>query len=136
MSMAEKLVELRIATRGATMCESLNGKSKNTLSLKTKILFLLKDKSLPPIEIMTALHLAKTNLALLASEMAREGLITKEKQQFDKRVVHYSITMLGKEYLDARLSAIESALAKAFTGEEYTKAYEALDNAVNTLSIL
>ena len=136
MNLSEKLVELRIATRGATMCESVSGKPKNTLSLKTKILFLLKDKSLPPVDIMTTLHLAKTNLALLTGEMAGEGLITKDKQQFDKRVVYYSITEAGKEYLEARLSTIETALKKAFPGEEYDKAYKALDEAVDVLSFL
>ncbi len=136
MTLSEKLVELRIATRGATMCESLSGKPKNTLSLKTKILFLLKDRSLPPIDIITTLHLAKTNLALLTSEMAREKLITKDKPQYDKRVIVYSITDLGREYLNARLSAIENTLNKAFDGEEYAKAYETLSDAVNILSYI
>lgn len=136
MNLAEKLVELRIATRSATMCESMSGKTKNTLSLKTKILFLLKDNTLPPVDIMTTLHLAKTNLALLTSEMAQEGLITKNKQQYDKRVVYFSITEAGKEYLDARLKIIEAALIKAFPGEEYDKAYKALDEAANVLSFL
>lgn len=136
MNLAEKLIELRIATRGATMCESANGKSKNTLSLKTKILFLLKDKSLPPIDIMTTLHLAKTNLALLTGEMARDGLITKDKQPRDKRIIYYSLTEKGKEYLEARVNIIESALKKAFQGEEYDKAYKALDEAVDMLSFL
>ena len=136
MNLAEKLVELRIATRSATMCESVSGKPKNTLSLKTKILFLLKDKSLPPVDIMTTLHLAKTNLALLTSEMAKEGLITKDRQQYDKRVVYYSLTDAGKAYLDARLSTIEAAMKKAFPAEEYDKAYKALDEAVDVLSFL
>lgn len=136
MNLSEKLVELRIATRSATMCESMSGKSKNTLSLKTKILFLLKEKSLPPVDIMTTLHLAKTNLALLTTEMASEGLITKDKQQYDKRVIYYSITDAGKEYLNARLDIIEAALRKAFPGEEYEKAFKALDEAVDVLSFL
>lgn len=136
MNLSEKLVELRIATRGATMCESMSGKPKNTLSLKTKILFLLKDKSLPPVDIMTTLHLAKTNLALLTSEMAQDGLITKDKQQYDKRVIYYSITNEGKEYLNARLDIIEAALKKAFPGDEYEKAYNALNEAVDVLSFL
>lgn len=136
MNLAEKLVELRIATRSATMCESISGKTKNTLSLKTKILFLLKDESLPPVDIMTTLHLAKTNLALLTTEMAKEGLITKDKQQSDKRSVYYSITDSGKEYLNARLEIIESTLKKAFNDEEYDKAFKALDEAVNVLSFL
>lgn len=136
MKLADKLVELRIATRSATMCESMSGKAKNTLSLKTKILFLLKDKSLPPVDIMTTLHLAKTNLALLTGEMAKEGLITKEKQLYDKRVIYYSITEAGREYLGARLSIIEAALKKAFPKEEYDKAFKVLDEAVAVLSFL
>lgn len=136
MNLSEKLVELRIATRGATMCESVNGKPKNTLSLKTKILFLLREKSLPPLDIMTTLHLAKTNLALLTTDMAKEGLIIKEKPPADKRTVYYSITEEGKAYLNARLDIIESALKKAFDDEEYQKAYKALDEAVDVLSFL
>lgn len=136
MNLSEKLVELRIATRGATMCESVNGKQKNTLSLKTKILFLLKDKDLPPIDIMTSLHLAKTNLALLTSEMAKDGLITKDRQARDKRIVYYSLTDKGREYLEARLNIIETALKKAFDKEEYNRAYAALDEAVNVLSFI
>lgn len=136
MNLSEKLVQLRIATRGATMCESVNGKQKNTLSLKTKILFLLKDKELPPIDIMTSLHLAKTNLALLTGEMARDGLISKDKQARDKRIVYYSLTDKGREYLEARLNIIESTLKKAFNDEEYAKAFAALDEAVNVLSFL
>lgn len=136
MNLSEKLVQLRIATRGVTMCESMNGKQKNTLSLKTKILFLLKDKDLPPIDIMTSLHLAKTNLALLTSEMARDGLITKDRQARDKRIIYYSLTDKGRSYLEARLNIIESTLQKAFNNEEYNKAYAALDEAVNVLSFL
>lgn len=136
MDLSEKLVELRIATRGATMCESVNGKPKNTLSLKTKILFLLKDKSLPPVDIMTTLRLAKTNLAFLTTEMAKEGLITKDKQSRDKRIIYYSITDEGKKYLKARLDIIEASLKKAFSDEEYKKAFAALDEAVNVLSFI
>lgn len=136
MNLSEKLVQLRIATRGVTMCESIGGKQKNTLSLKTKILFLLKDKDLPPIDIMTSLHLAKTNLAQITSEMARDGLITKDRQARDKRIIYYSLTDKGREYLEARLNIIESALKKAFTKEEYDRAFAVLDEAVNVLSFL
>lgn len=91
MTLSEKLVDLRIATRGATMCETACGKNKNTLSLKTKILFLLRNKSLQPIDLLTSLKLAKANLALLTTEMAKEGLIQKDKQNYDKRVVAFPL---------------------------------------------
>lgn len=114
MTLSEKLVDLRIATRGATMCETACGKNKNTLSLKTKILFLLRNKSLQPIDLLTSLKLAKANLALLTTEMAKEGLIQKDKQNYDKRVVAFSITDKGREYLETRLSVIENSLKKPF----------------------
>lgn len=136
MNLSEKLVELRIATRSATMCESSVGKAKNTLSLKTKVLFLLKHKSLPPIDIMTTLHLAKTNLALMTTEMAKDGLIIKEKTQSDKRSVYYTITEKGSEYLQTRLDVIEATLKKAFNDEEYEHAFKVLEEAVDVLSFL
>lgn len=137
MTLSEKLVDLRIATRGATMCETACGKNKNTLSLKTKILFLLRNKSLQPIDLLTSLKLAKANLALLTTEMAKEGLIQKDKQNYDKRVVAFSITDKGREYLETRLSVIENSLKKAFpTAEEYNSATKALDAATDVLSFL
>ena len=136
MDLSEKLIELRIATRGATMCESVGGKAKNTLSLKTKILFLLKDKSLPPLDLMTTLHLAKTNLALMTSEMARENLIVKERPSHDKRAIYYSITDEGKKYLDARLNTIEESLKKSFSQKEYDAALKTLDKAIGILSFI
>ena len=136
MTLSEKLVELRIATRGATMCETACGKNKNTLSLKTKILFLLRNKSLQPIDLLTSLKLA-ANLALLTTEMAKEGLIQKDKQNYDKRVVAFSITDKGREYLETRLSVIENSLKKAFpTAEVYNSAAKALDAATDVLSFL
>lgn len=136
MNLSEKLVELRIATRSATMCESVNGKSKNTLSLKTKILFLLKDKSLPPLDLMTTLHLAKTNLALITTEMAKENLITKDRSERDKRSLYYSITDEGKKYLALRLDAIEETLKKAFNDEDYAHTFDVLSEATDVLSFL
>ena len=137
MLMAEKLVQLRIATRAATMCESAGGKTKNTLSLKTKILFLLREKSLQPIDLLTSLKLAKANLALLTTEMAKEGLLQKDKQSFDKRVIAFSITDKGREYLNTRLETIEQSLKKAFpSAEEYNSAAAALESAADVLSFL
>lgn len=119
------------------MCETACGKNKNTLSLKTKILFLLRNKSLQPIDLLTSLKLAKANLALLTTEMAKEGLIQKDKQNYDKRVVAFSITDKGREYLETRLSVIENSLKKAFpTAEEYNSAAKALDAATDVLSFL
>ena len=83
MNISEYIVKLRIATRSATMCENVGGKNKNTLSLKTKILFLLKDKALSPSDIMSILHLSKTNLAILMNSMVSENLVSKIKNSLE-----------------------------------------------------
>ncbi|MBE5730495.1 MAG: MarR family transcriptional regulator [Clostridiales bacterium] len=136
MELAQKLVELRIATRGATMCENMYGKSKNTLSLKTKILFLIRDKSLPPSDIISTLHLAKTNVALIAAEMIKEGLIVKEKSELDKRSVWYAITDKGKEYLDSRLRVIEDMLNERYSKKDYQRALKIMSDAIDILSFI
>lgn len=45
--LAEKIIELRLATRRACMCEGKGRSKKNTLSLKTKVLFLIGKNTLP-----------------------------------------------------------------------------------------
>ncbi len=134
MRLSEYIVKLRIATRSATMCENVSGKNKNTLSLRTKILFLLKDKPLAPSDIMSLLHLAKTNLAILMNSMVEEDLVVKIKNSSDKREITYKITDLGLEYLSERLEIIESA-ARAL-GDDYASAAEKLSEALSVLEFI
>ena len=114
--LAEKIIELRLATRRACMCEGKGRSKKNTLSLKTKVLFLI-GKKYSPKEIIASLLIAKTNLALLTKDMAQEGLIVKEKSALDKREVCYTLTENGKNYLDERLKAIDENLSQVFPDE-------------------
>lgn len=137
MSISEKIVELRIATRRACMCENTDKKKKNTLSLKTKILFLLKDKNLMPCDIISMLQIAKTNLAIMTSQMADEGLIHKIKSDFDKREITYEITDEGRAYLARRLDIIENAFKNILTDEtEYESAVSKVDEVLSLLSFL
>lgn len=135
MKLAEKIVSLRIATRCATMCESVGGKRNNTLSLKTKILFLLSARPLTPSDLMTMLQLLKTNLAILTSGLVSEGLIVKEKAGGDGREIIYYITPAGKSYLNERLEVIETAAAKALK-DDYDKAAAAMDEALRYLEYI
>jgi len=134
MNISEYIVKLRIATRSATMCENVGGKNKNTLSLKTKILFLLKDKSLSPSDIMSILHLSKTNLAILMNSMVSENLVSKIKNSLDKREIIYKITDEGFAYLNERLQIIESAAKNL--GEDYDVALERLKDALSILEFI
>lgn len=63
-------------------------REKNTLSLKTKLLFLI-ERGLSSREILSALAIAKTNLAALTKELANDGLIQKRgTRATDARKIH------------------------------------------------
>lgn len=107
--LAKGIIALRLATRRACMCEGKGQTKKNTLSLKTKVLFLIAE-GVSPRDIVACLMIAKTNLALLTRDMATEGLIVKTKGATDHREVVYSLTEQGRAYLEERLAAIEANL--------------------------
>ena len=50
--------------------------------------------------------LAKSNIALITKKMVSDGLITKEKDEFDNRVIFFSITEKGKQKLDSSLEKL------------------------------
>lgn len=132
--LAQKIIELRLATRRACMCEGRDQSKKNTLSLKTKTLFLI-DKGCSPKEIIAALVIAKTNLALLTKDMAAEGLIVKTKGTLDRREVCYSLTDNGKKYLNERLFIIEEGVKSNFVTEDgYLEAIALLEKAADIIN--
>lgn len=104
--LAKSIIALRLSTRRACMCEGKGNTKKNTLSLKTKVLFLISE-GCGVKQIIASLFIAKTNLALLTRNMAEEGLIVKTKGSADRREVNFALTELGRAYLDERLAAIE-----------------------------
>lgn len=128
--LSDSLIELRLATRRACMCESGNGAKKNTLSLKTKVLFLIA-KNYNSREILSTLLIAKTNLALLTREMASEGLIEKTKGEIDRREVCYALTQKGAQYLQERKKSIEESMSVVATNDEnYKKAVALIEKAI------
>ena len=134
---ADKIIELRIATRRAAMCENSGGSNKNTLSLKSKFLFCLRDKKQSPYELMNSLQMGKTNLAILAKSMLGEGLIEKLAGGTDRRHIEFRITEAGREYLQKRLDTIEQAFKNILTDEsEYSRAVEDIDTVLRLLSFL
>ena len=104
--LAKSIIALRLSTRRACMCEGKGNTKKNTLSLKTKVLFLISE-GCGVKQIIASLFIAKTNLALLTRDMAEEGLIVKTKGSADRREVNFALTELGRAYLAERLAAIE-----------------------------
>lgn len=115
------------------MCEGGGSKKKNTLSLKTKVLFLI-EKGYSARDIVSALMIAKTNLALITAELCSEGLITKTKGSIDRREIELALTEDGYRYLAEREDAIEEEIGFYFgSEEEYDDAVAALSRAIAVL---
>ena len=137
MRISEKIIELRLATRKATMCENTGNYKKNTLNLKTKILFLLRNREMTPDEIISILLIAKPNLTILTSSMIEEGLINKEKKSTDKREISFSITQKGLSYLEKRLDYIDNIFDKVIDNEDtFNKISAEIDDLVNLISFI
>lgn len=134
---ADKLVELKILLRRACMCENTGTSKKSTLNLKTKVLYLLKDRPLKAGELIDSLMIAKPNITALTNALAQDGLITKSRTSGDRREVTLELTDEGKSYLDQRLSVIESGFKNILTSpEEYTEAESNVDEVISLLSFL
>jgi DNA-binding MarR family transcriptional regulator len=108
-SLAFNLVTLRMLIEN--LCDgfdvSCNSK-KNLLTSKIKMLHLLNlEEKISPSLIICKLGIAKSNLAILASGMLKEGLIERIEDTFDKRVIYYSITQKGKDLLEESFQAID-----------------------------
>ncbi len=132
---ADKIIELRLALRRACMCEDSSA-NKSTMSLKTKILYLIAGGASSK-DILAALGIAKTNLALITSAMAKEGLITKTHKIGDKREIAYAPTKDGLAYLKERTDRINAAFKGLWkTDEEYEDAKQKLEDALTILSFV
>lgn len=133
---SETVIKLRIATRRACMCENAENKKKSTLSLKTKVLYLISAGCIPK-DIMLTLCIAKSNLALTAAALIRDGFIVKCRGYGDKREVRYALTGKGKKYLNGCLAVIEKRFKSAYSDEEsYLKAREKLNDALEIFAYL
>lgn len=131
---ADKIIELRLATRKACMCEGSCNKS--TLNLKTKVLFLI-DKGYSAKDIIATLSIAKTNLALLTSALEKDGLIKKIQRARDKREKAYYITEKGETFLYERKRVINDSFARIFSDDEqFDDACAKVDEVLSLLSFI
>lgn len=103
MDIAEDLVYLRIALNN--MCDGFSNASSSklaSLSIRTKILFLLKDGDQTPTELISALCIAKSNLVNTMKPMIEEGVVISYKNEKNSKNVFYKLTDKGlsefKEY--------------------------------------
>ena len=134
---ADKLVELKILLRRACMCENAGVNKKSTIHLRTKVLYLLKERPVKASELIGTLSVAKPNVTALTNGLAADGLITKERSSNDRREITLTITEAGSAFLRERLDIIESGFKNILTSEEeYSAAEEDIDAVINLLSFL
>lgn len=87
------------------------GKGENTsiFSNTYQILYILNRKeTVTPKELIAELNIAKSNLAILAKKMIKDGLIESHKDKINKREIYYNITAVGKQMLQERLDNIDT----------------------------
>ncbi len=99
------------------MCDGDGTNRKSTLSLKTKLLFLI-ERGLSSRELLSALAIAKANLAALTKELAADGLVEKTRDSRDRREKRYALTAEGERVLAEKKKIIEENFAEAAAGKE------------------
>lgn len=132
MNTVDNLIELRILINSICdgfCCDNLN---KNlSLSTKTKILFLLRNRDLSPSEITNKLCIAKTNLANLLKVMMQENLIVSYKNLDNSKNIFYRITNLGLLRLKDYENKLDSFLSKNFNFNQ--KITESINDVIHFL---
>lgn len=133
MDFLDRLIELRILIN--SVCDGFSNDNLNknlSLSTKTKILFLLKDKDLCPSDMIFSLGIAKTNLANILKSMMDEELIISYKNIDNSKNVFYRITAKGSKDLccyEEKLKEIET-IKNAQNDDKIT---ESLNNIIHFL---
>ena len=85
------------------------GEKAGIFSNTYQILYILNRKEMvTPKELIAELNMAKSNLAILAKKMMKDGLIESHKDKSNKREIYYNITENGKEMLQEKLDNIDT----------------------------
>ena len=106
-SFANSIVWLKLLTD--RICEGKN-KKNGLFSVSYQVLFVLNENErVSPKELVLSLGLAKSNLAIIAKKMMKDGLIERTKDLQNRKEIYYNITLKGKEVLMAKLAQIENS---------------------------
>lgn len=85
------------------------GEDSGIFSNMHQILYILdKKETVTPRELIMELNIAKSNLAILAKKMIKDGYIESHKDKINKREIFYNITELGREVLIKKLNNIDT----------------------------
>ena len=85
------------------------GESAGIFSNTYQILYILTRKEkVTPKELIAELNMAKSNLAILAKKMIKDGLMESHKEKSNKREIFYNITEDGKAMLQEKLDNVDT----------------------------
>lgn len=85
------------------------GESAGIFSNSYQILYILTRKDrVTPKELIAELNMAKSNLAILAKKMIKDGLMESHKDKSNKREIFYNITEEGKAMLQEKLDNVDT----------------------------
>ena len=85
------------------------GEKAGIFSNQYQILYILSRKEVvTPKEIIAELNIAKSNLAILAKKMIKDGQMESHKDKLNKREIYYTITETGKNMLQDKLDNIDT----------------------------
>ncbi len=111
---AKNMLMLNILSQSACEASEEGLFKKNFLSTDTKILFLIDSYDrISPSFLTQKLKIAKSNIALMCKKLVGAGLVSQNSDLKDKRIIYYSLTSLGKDSLNEKLSEIQNSLETA-----------------------
>ena len=85
------------------------GEGAGIFSNTYQILYILTRKDrVTPKELIAELNMAKSNLAILAKKMIKDGLLESHKDKSNKREIFYNITEDGRAMLQEKLDNIDT----------------------------
>ncbi len=103
---SKSVVELKLI---ADRIAEGKGEEAGIFSNMHQILYILdKKETVTPRELIMELNIAKSNLAILAKKMIKDGYIESHKDKINKREIFYNITDLGREILQKKLDNIDT----------------------------
>ena len=124
-----------LIARLEVLCEGFDDLNKTAvLTSKVKVLLEVSNQNnVSPNKLKIKVGLAKSNLTLLCNSLVKDGLITKNRDDFDNRAIFYNITEKGRDYLNIILAKMK----KNFEGElAYKNNMKQVDVAVKNLNEL
>lgn len=81
--------------------------------MKDKILYLVsKRERTTPHYLVEVLNIARSNLAITCNQLIKSGLLTKNKEENNKKGIYYNTTDEGRELIDTKLKHIDEFLGK------------------------